>query len=113
LMLSILIQEKNDNQVVLSKNALFKVLHMVNENYSECSQLIPSLSEFTKIDIQDIEEFYQSTGSMLKGNLHRALENLRRNKMIFWQPVIMINALEIDENEILNDMNKVRLQEYT
>ncbi|QSF43517.1 hypothetical protein [Paenibacillus tianjinensis] len=79
----------------LAKNRLLNSLNMVNSNYRECRQYIPSLSEYINIEQFDIFEFYRSADSTLKNNLERALNELQNKKNIFWSQIMMVSIQNI------------------
>lgn len=89
-----LLAHANDNKVLLPKNVLYILLHLVNKNYSKYSFNTEELSKQTNINHDDIKEFYQSTNNMLKNNVNRALNNLKRKKMIFWGLELTVKVKE-------------------
>lgn len=94
LILDLLVQDNNNDlgfgKVFLSKNQLLKSLKMINENYAYCKQRIPKLSKFMDIDKTTVEEWYDSTSSMLERNLEIALNNLEKQSLIFWSREITV-----------------------
>ncbi|OMD43019.1 hypothetical protein [Paenibacillus odorifer] len=90
LMIQILLCSKS-NSIIIAKNSLFQSLNMVNINYRECKQHIPSLSEIMQIEQRDIYEFYNSADSMLKGNVEKALSELQNKAHILYDTVTMVN----------------------
>lgn len=92
----LLAKDKNNGKVFLSKNRLFKELKMINNNYAFCKQRIIKLSNYTNIEPETIEEWYDSTDSALKRNLEKALNNLRQESLILWSSEITICKLEVE-----------------
>ena len=67
-----MVQDKDNasfGRVFLSKNVLLRTLNMVNDNYAYCKRRIPKLSKFMNINQVTINEWYDSTSSMLERNL--------------------------------------------
>lgn len=110
LILDLLAQDTNDlnfGRVFLSKNQLLRALKMVNDNYAFCKQRIPKLSKFINIDQATIEEWYDSTSSMLERNLETALKELEKQSLIFWSREITVaEAQAIAEMENLGEIIK-------
>ena len=89
LILGILSQEKN-GKIFLSKNQLFRMLEMVNDNYLDCNRKVPKLSKFLDIHEDSVQEWYDTTGGMLERNVDSALKNLSGQSLIFWSREITI-----------------------
>lgn len=114
LILDLLVQDKNNGNVFLSKNKLMKSLAMINDNYAYCKERIPKLSEFTGIQKQTVEEWYSSTDGMLKRNLEKALDNLRSQSLVIWSSELTVCDLVtigINENEQKLNINKQVLED--
>jgi len=107
LVLDLLAQSKNNGQLFLSKNKLFKELNMINDNYSFCYERIPKLSVFMNINETNIEEFYESAGDMLKRNIESALNKLRKQSLIYWTSAITICVIYSDTRRNQFDKTKV------
>lgn len=106
LILDLLVQDKNNGNVFLSKNKLLKSLAMINDNYAYCKERIPKLSEFTGIQKQTVEEWYSSTDGMLKRNLEKALDNLRSQSLVIWSSELTVcNLIPIGINESEQKLN--------
>lgn len=114
LILDLLVQDKNNGNVFLSKNKLMKSLAMINDNYAYCKERIPKLSKFTGIQKQTVEEWYLSTDGMLKRNLEKALDNLRSQSLVIWSSELTVCDLVpigINENEQNLNINKQVLED--
>ena len=92
LILDLLAQDDNKGTVELSVGKLLETLNMINQNYRECRQDIPRLSEFLNVEIGDVYDFYNSTQSKLKSNLKRALEKLRSSRLVYVTPFITVSV---------------------
>jgi hypothetical protein len=93
LILNLLVQDKdnaNFGRVFLSKNVLLRTLNMVNDNYAYCKRRIPKLSKFMNINQVTINEWYDSTSSMLERNLETALKDLEKQSLILWSREITV-----------------------
>lgn len=113
LLLDLLVQDENNGKVFLSKNKLLKSLFMINENYAYCKQRIPKLSEYTNVQKQTVEEWYLSTGDMLKRNLKKALDHLENQALILWSNEITV--CELIPKNINLDINydkNISIDEY-
>ncbi|KGI37933.1 hypothetical protein DP149_10150 [Clostridium tetani] len=110
LVLDLLAQDTNDlsyGRVFLSKNQLLRALKMINDNYAFCKQRIHKLSKFIKIDKETVEEWYDSTSSMLERNLEVALKELEKQSLIFWSREITVaEAQSVAEMENLGEIIK-------
>ena len=125
LVLDLLAQDTNDlsyGRVFLSKNQLLRALKMINDNYAFCKQRIPKLSKFIKIDKETVEEWFDSTSSMLERNLETALKELEKQSLIFWSREITVaEAQAVAEMENLGEIIKTtktdadgeEIEEYT
>jgi len=90
LILDLLVQETNNGNIFLSRNKLLLSLAMINENFAYCKERIPKLSQYTDIQKQTVEEWYVSTGNMLKRNLEKALDNLRSQALVIWSSELTV-----------------------
>lgn len=95
IMLDLLLQDKNDGQILLSKYKLLQELNMINQNYSYSKRRIPKLSKFLNVNENDVYEFYESSSDMLVRNLEAALNKLRSKAVIFWTKAIMLCTINI------------------
>lgn len=114
LILDLLVQDKNNGNVFLSKNKLLRSLAMINDNYTYCKERIPKLSEFIGIEKQTVEEWYHSTDGMLKRNLEKALDNLRSQSLVIWSSELTVCDLipiGINETEQKLNINKNTLED--
>lgn len=108
LILDLLVQDKNNGNIFLSRNKLLLSLAMINDNFAYCKERIPKLSQYTNIQIQTVEEWYLSTGDMLKRNLEKALDNLRSQALVIWSSeltvcdLIPIGINEENQNLLIN-----------
>lgn len=94
LILDILVQDKSEGELFLSKTKLFEALDMVNQNYGYCNARSIKLSKF--IDVQEInaEEWFSSTTSMLERSLNKALKRLENQSLISWSKKVTVKIVE-------------------
>lgn len=90
LILDTLVQDGEKGEIFFSKSQLYKRLEMVNANYSPCSGRIPKLAKFIDTDINNVQDFYNSTNGMLERNLNKALKSLESQSLIFWTKEIAL-----------------------
>jgi hypothetical protein len=95
LILDLLVQDKNNGQVFLSKNMLLKKLKMINDNYTYAQYKTLKLSKLMKITKQEIEDFYTTSSDTLVRNVESALDKLKKQSLIFWNHsiTVRVNAL--------------------
>jgi hypothetical protein len=84
LILNLLGQDYNHGKLFLSKNKLLKELKMINDNYTYYRSRKPTLSKFTNIHIEEINDFYESSINTFKSNLETALNRLQKQSLIYW-----------------------------
>lgn len=94
LILDLLTQDKNNGQLFLSRSMLLKELKMINDNYSYYRNNKPTLSKFTNISLEEINEFYELSNSTLKTNLETALSRLRKQSLIYWTYALTVCFLD-------------------
>ena len=100
LILDLLVQDKNNGNIFLSRNKLLLSLAMINDNFAYCKERIPKLSQYINIQQQTVEEWYLSTGDMLKRNLEKALDNLRGQALVIWSNELTVcDLIPIGINE--------------
>lgn len=100
LILDLLVQDQNKGNIFLSRNKLLLSLAMINNNFAFCKERIPKLSQYTNIQQQTVEEWYLSTGDMLKRNLEKALDNLRSQSLVIWSSELTVcDLIPIGINE--------------
>jgi hypothetical protein len=96
LVLDLILHEKNDGHVLLSKFKLLQELNMINQNYAYSKRRIPKLSKFLDVNEKDVNDFYESSSVMIVRNLESALNKLRSKAVIFWSKAIMLCTIDID-----------------
>lgn len=85
-----LLSNIDNDTLIISKSKILRELYMVNHNYHECKKRTVKLSNYLNIDTLLINEWYDSTSSMLKRNLEKSLCNLENNSLIRWNKVVMV-----------------------
>ncbi|RKJ60837.1 hypothetical protein D7X33_27380, partial [Butyricicoccus sp. 1XD8-22] len=115
LILDLLLQKEDEGYTVfLSKNKMLQTLKMINENYSKGKYEVNKLSHYTKVPINEINDFYSSSDGMLQRHLEKALNNLRDKSLIIWKPSLTVAFIET--NAIYNsthDLMAVRKEDVT
>jgi hypothetical protein len=96
LILDLLVQDKNNGQVFLSKNMLLKKLKMINDNYTYAQYKTLKLSKLMKITKQEIEDFYTTSSDTLVRNVESALDKLKKQSLIFWNHSITVCCIDTD-----------------
>lgn len=111
-------------KVLLSKSKMLKELKMINDNYTFCKLRIPKLSEFTNIDKETIQDWFDSTWRMLETNLDTALKKLNSQSLVFWSkeitvakaiPIAELTENKISKHKIINEYNEetINYEYYT
>jgi hypothetical protein len=112
LILDLLVQDKNNGQVFLSKHQLLKQLKMINSNYAYCKENIPKLSKFIDVNVMNVFEFYESSNNTLKRSLDNTLNMLKNKALIEWsnvKTVCIANATNIPTN----DLNRIKVNQIS
>lgn len=91
LILDIMVQDGKNGKIYLSKSALLEKLNMVNKNYGKFRFDMAKLSSQVNVDIRTTEDWYNSTGTMLDGNITTALTHLEKRSLIIWSRVYTVN----------------------
>lgn len=119
LILDKLAQSGNEGKIYLSKNKLLLALKMISKNYTFCKYgyRVNKLSQYIDINQNTIEEFYESADGTLKGNINKALNNLKNRSLIFWNIKTTIGFLNTEninefEKEIKIDKNYEEVINY-
>lgn len=102
LVLNLLAQEDANGQVFLSRNRMFQMLSMVNDNYSKGKYKTMRLSNYTNINKDEILDFYEASDNMLKRNLEKALNNLSNRSLITWKNSLTVGILHADVEKDAN-----------
>lgn len=100
ILLNILYYGRDDNTMTISKYKLLLSLQMINQNYSYCKYRQEKLSEYLNIDINTINDFYNSANTTLVNNCISVLENLKNRSLIYYSVKCMICELVEIPNEI-------------
>jgi len=102
LILDLMVQDRNNGKVVLSKYKLLNELNMINDNYAYCKRNVPKLSKFMNISEEDIYEFYDLSSDTLRNNLESALNKLKNQSLIYWGKAITLCIVQakIETNEL-------------
>lgn len=111
-----LLSNIDNDTLIISKSKILRELYMVNHNYHECKKRTTKLSNYLNIDTGLINEWYDSTGSLLKRNLEKSLDNLKNNSLVKWNKVIMvceqIPIVPIIKPHIIIDENDEEVIQY-
>ena len=87
-------EQKGKGQIFLSKTKMFEALAMVNAGYGASSARTQKLSILMDMNELNIEEWFNSTSSMLERNLNKALNSLEKQYLIYWSKKIAICKVE-------------------
>lgn len=90
------------NYILLSMNGLLLQLHMINKNYTVGIKNINQFSNFYKIPVETIHDFYDSTYKRNKSLVESALNRLSKKSLIFWTNVYKV-ALKNGEHRLATD----------
>lgn len=105
LILDLLAKEHNEGKVFISKNMLLDTLDIVNANYSYGKYNKNKISEYTSFSKYSVEDFYDTTDSVLKRNLSSALKSLADKSLIFCKEVMTVTVAETQAH--INKDNKI------
>ena len=87
-------EQKGKGQIFLSKTKMFEALAMVNAGYGASSARTQKLSILMDMNELNIEEWFNSTSSMLERNLNKALNSLEKQYLIYWSKKIAVCKVE-------------------
>lgn len=110
LILDLLVQDKSDGEIFLSKSKIFETLDMVNVNFGSSKRQSQKVALFSDIHQLNADEWFSSTGGMLERNLNKALNRLENQYLIFWSKKLTIHKSSTvaagkvtgDENVVIN-----------
>jgi hypothetical protein len=97
LLLDLLVQDKNNGKIFLSKNMILKQLKMINDNYTYAQYKTLKLSQLMNIDKKQIDDFYTLSSDTLVRNVEAALDNLKKQSLIFWNHAITVCYVDTSE----------------
>jgi hypothetical protein len=78
--------------LTVSKSYLYKLLHVINSNYTLCRKAPHLLANYLSVDIDNINEFYESTDSMLDRMITKTLQYLQNRFLIDYRKVRMVRV---------------------
>ena len=90
------------DDIQLSLNGLLLALNIINNNYSIASYNQTKLSQYLKIPVETIGDFFNSTYSKNKGIIEGALNTMQRKCLINWTTIIRIKTNEGDYRKATN-----------
>lgn len=101
LLLDLLSQADCNTQegLLISKATLLRAFNMINDNYYKYKDNQVELKETLNIRKETIEDFYDTTSSMLQNNIESALKNLRRRSLVSWGKKVAVNRVMSKESE--------------
>lgn len=91
LILDLLVQDKSDGEIFLSKSKIFETLDMVNVNFGSSKRQSQKVALFSDVHQLNADEWFSSTGGMLERNLNKALNRLESQYLIFWSKKLTIH----------------------
>ena len=98
---SYLYENKGSNaKVLLSFSKLVGILGLANNTYTIANTRKRELSDILNVELKAVYYFYNNTRSTFKGIVERALDNLQKRSVIFYNKKIMIveNTGEYNKN---------------
>jgi hypothetical protein len=81
--------------ISISKSKLMFTIGMINNNYSECRELVPKLAKYTEIDENFIYDFYNTTIGSFRGIIETALKTLMDKRIIMYNTIIKVSELGV------------------
>lgn len=94
---------KSRGSIVISANKLMEAIGMTNENYGKCQDNALGLSDYSNMEIGHIYDFYNSTGSGLRGVIKTALSNLDKKLIINFSKVVKVKERNKTQTRIASD----------
>lgn len=101
LILNILAEEVGTN-IDISCTRLLSLLHLVNENYIEGEKNIKELSENACVPVANCLDFYMFSRNNLRVKLESALNGLERKRLILWEKMLFVDAIEKVDDKIIH-----------
>jgi hypothetical protein len=100
-------------RVFISKTELLKELKMINQNYTLAKYKQLRLAKHMNITLEEIEDFYLTSDSLLKRNIEAALNSLRNQSLIFWTNAITLCIVNTQAQVNINNQIKANKHEST
>lgn len=110
LIIDLLHQDKNEGELFIPKNILYRELQMTNANYMIGKRKPLKLSKITNVSKEEINEFYTLTDGMLQRNVEAALKRLRSKALIMWSNSLTVGFIKTEAS--LNDYGHIKAREY-
>lgn len=79
-----------NSTVFMTRNNILQDTKMINHNYSFCSVNVAPLSNLLKINIETVNDFFNSTSSSFRYAVESALKELRNRSLIMYDQTTMI-----------------------
>ena len=77
--------DKKTKTISMSRNGLYLMLHMINENYNLGRNNINSFSRYLNIPTATVYDFYNGTSIKMKTAIERTLNKLKNQCLIDWE----------------------------
>lgn len=96
------VKDHTNGAVFISKSELMTELRMINQNYTYAKYKQLRLSKYMDISMEEVEEFYLTSDSLIKRNIESALNNLRNKALLFWSNAITLCFIKtiVPKNDI-------------
>lgn len=93
---------QNKKEFVCTISQALLLCNLVNENYNVGKKDIPITSKLLNLDIENVYNFYDSTGRRLRDTFERALNRMRSKALLSYTKPIMVacNDVQIKLNEL-------------
>ena len=95
-----------EGRLYIPKSKLFKLLKMINKQYSEFKYHQMQLAHKTKIPKETIVDFYRTSDDLLERNIERALNSLASQSLIQWNHVFTVveqDKIDIKDIKLINE----------
>lgn len=116
LLLNMLRNKDDSESLLLSKNRVLKELGIVNMNYFTAKYKQGRLSNDIDISLNEIQDFYQSSDSLLYRNIETALNRLKSKSLIVLEETMTVAHAKtvgaLNKNSELKAIKGIMTDEY-
>ena len=102
-MLSLCPINKDTKTINMSRNGLYLMLHMINNNYTIGRNNINSFSRYLNVPTATVYDFYNNTSNKMNSTVERTLNKLQRQCLIKWEYRTAIKSSETDTIRLATD----------
>lgn len=101
LILNLMLKSNDDNRLCLSKSSILRNLNLVNDNYGKSRGNIKAISEIINLSTETLEDYFDNTDNLLKGNVESALSSLENQRLVMWNKAITVRISEVVETKVV------------